>query len=228
MNLSDVKTNIIRSCHRMDLKGWVANHDGNISVRKDRSRYWCTPTSRAKADLEVRDLLEVDLEGKVLEGRGKPFSEWSIHSRVYSARSDAAALIHAHPPYAMAVGCANQEMLTTAVPEAVVSLGPGVPLVGLSLPGSVEMWRELDPLLPHYDAVLVAGNGVFAWGSSLEQAYLRLELIEHLAQIFLVSLPLGGPRMLNEEQVAQLLKKRESAGLARPPDPARPKWFPLR
>jgi L-fuculose-phosphate aldolase len=210
----------------MDRKGWVSNHDGNISVRCE-SGFVATPTARSKADLKEKDLLEVDVRGQRTGGAsGSVFSEFAVHSRVFAARSDVMAVVHAHPPHATAVGCAQQEMLTTAIPEAVISLGPGIPLVGLALPQSQELWNELDPLLAYYDAVLVAGNGVFSWGTTLEQAFLRLELIEHIAEISLKSLSLGGPKLLAPEQVRALLKKREAAGLARPADPARPHWFP--
>ena len=150
----------------------------------------------------------------------------SVHLRVFNARPDVQAVVHAHPPDSTGVGCANQEMVTWAVPEAVVSLGAGVPLVGLALPGSNDLWGELDPLLAHYDAVMVGGNGVFAWGKTLEQAFLRMELVEHLGKILLASQQLGGPRLLEQAQVAALLKKRGEAGLALPPDPARPHWNP--
>jgi len=225
----DMRSEIIRYCLRMDAKGWVANHDGNISVRLpalEGERFAATPTARAKFSLEEDDLIEVGADGKKVAGNGGVFSEISVHLRIFSARRDVQAVVHAHCPSAMAVGCANQELMTSAVPEAVVSLGPGVPLVGLALPGSNEIWAELDPLLPHYDAVMIGGNGVFAWGKNLEQAFLRLELVEHVAKICLESLPLGGPRMLSPEQVAKLLKKRAEAGLGLPPDPARPLWYP--
>lgn len=221
-----IPSEIIRYCHRLDQKGFVANHDGNISVRLPNGKFAATPTARAKFDLKESDLIEVDAHGKKTAGQGGPFSEMAVHLRIYAARPDAQAVVHAHPPRSTAVGSANQEMMTSAIPEAVVSLGPGVPLVGLALPNSSELWAELDPLLPHYDAVMVAGNGVFAWGKSLEQAYLRLELVEHLADILISSLALGGPRLLQPAQVAALLKKRAEAGLALPPDPARPNWFP--
>lgn len=219
------KAEIIRYCQRMDQKGWVANHDGNISVRLAGGRFQVTPTARAKFDLTEDDLVEVEAQGKKIAGNAGPPSEMAVHLRIYEARPEAMAVVHAHPPSAMAVGCANQEMVTIAVPEAVVSLGPGIPLAGLALPNSDALWAELDPLLPHYDAVMVAGNGVFSWGTTLEQAFLRMELVEHLAKVFLASLPLGGPRQLNPEQVTALLKKRADAGLRLPPDPARPKWF---
>jgi L-fuculose-phosphate aldolase len=223
----ETRSEIIRFCRRMDQKGWVANHDGNITVRlPGGDRLAATPTARFKGDLDEDDLIEVDQSGKKTVGNGAPFSEISMHLRVYKARPEVQAIVHAHPPSATAVGCANQEMVTSPIPEAVVSLGPGVPLAGLTLPNSSELWAEIDPLIPHYDAIMVAGNGVFAWGKSVEQAFLRLELVEHLAKIFLASLPLGGPRMLGSDQLRALLKKRGEAGLALPPDPKRSHWFP--
>ena len=223
----EVRSSIIRYCQSMDRKGWVANHDGNISVRLPGGSFAATPTARSKMDLAEEDLIELDLEGKKIAGPGGAFSEAAVHMRVFRARPEIEAVVHAHPTNAMAVGCANQEMMTWAVPEAVVSLGPGVPLVGLTAPNSNELWSELDPLLIHYDAVMIGGNGVFTWGRSLEQAFLRMELVEQLASILLASLALGGPRLLAPEQVARLLKKRAEAGLGLPPDPARPSWFPL-
>jgi L-fuculose-phosphate aldolase len=221
----EVKTEIVRYCRRIDAKGWVANHDGNLSVRLQGGNFAATPTARGKFDLAEDDLIEVDAQGKKIAGQGGPFSEFAVHARIFKARPEVQAVVHAHPPSATAVGCANQEMITWAVPEAVVSLGPGVPLVGLALPNSDALWAELDPLLAHYDAVMIGGNGVFAWGKTVEQAYLRMELVEHLAKIFLKTLPLGGPKLLGIQQVQSLLKKRAEAGLGLPPDPARPHWF---
>lgn len=222
----ELREQIIYYSHLLDQKGWVANHDGNITVRLGSSGLAATPTSRQKRDLLEEDVLETDQDGKKIAGHGGVFSEIAVHARIYKARSDIQAVVHAHCPAATSVGCANQEMLTTAIPEAVVSLGPGVPLVGLCLPNSPALWSELDPLLPHYNAVMIGGNGVFSWGKNLEQAFLRLELVEHLARILLGSIPLGGPRLLEPEQVAALLKKRADGGLGLPPDPARPHWFP--
>src|SRR4051812_3902172 len=197
----EIKADIIRFCERMDRKGWVANHDGNISVRLQGGNFAATPTARFKGDLKEEDVIEVNSTAKKVAGQGGPFSEMAVHLRIYKARADVQAVVHAHPPSATAVGCANQEMLTWAIPEAVVSLGPGIPLVGLALPNSDALWGELDPLLPHYDAVMIGGNGVFTWGKTLEQAFLRLELVEHLAKVLLASLPLGGPRLLPLEQM---------------------------
>ena len=56
--------------------------------------------------------------------------------------------------------------------------------------------KALEPFLAAHDAVLVAGNGVFAWGDDVEQALLRLELVEHLATIATQAQVWGGPQPL--------------------------------
>lgn len=221
----DTQQDIIAVCHLLSEKDWVANHDGNVSSRLGENCFAATPTARAKRDLQTEDLIEVDAKGKQLAGKGKPFSELAVHLRVYQARPDVGAVVHSHAPNCTAVGCANQEMMTWSIPEAVVSLGPGVPLVGLAMPNSEALWSELDALLPHYDTIMVAGNGIFSWGPDLETAYLRMELAEHLAKILLTSVQLGGPTLLSRDQINELLKKREKAGLGRPADPNRPHWF---
>jgi L-fuculose-phosphate aldolase len=70
--------------------------------------------------------------------------------------------------------------------------------------------------------VLLAGHGVLAWGDSVEQAYLRLELVEHLARIALVARQLGGVKPLSSAVVPQLLDARAKAGLGAPPSEKAP------
>ena len=65
---------------------------------------------------------------------------------------------------------------------------PPIPLVPVTAPGPAAV-AALEPFVPLYDVVLIAGNGAFAWGDSVEQAYLRLELCEHLARIALLAEP---------------------------------------
>lgn len=197
---------------RMHSRGWVANHDGNLSVALGGGQYLCTPTATSKAEVTADGLLIVDAAGTRLSGSGKPFSELSLHMCIYKNRPDVQAVVHAHPPHATALAASGRCLDRPFLPEAVVSLGPVVPLVPLAAPGAAAV-AALDPLVPLYDVVLIAGNGVFAWGDTLEQAYLRLELCEHLARITLLAHPLGGPKALPESMLPALLEARRKAGL---------------
>ena len=223
MNAAAARRALVRYSRAMHSAGWVANHDGNLSARLDEERFVCTPTAFSKADVTAEDLLVVDAAGQKQTGAHKPFSELVLHLAVFAARSDVNAVVHAHPPHATAFGAAGQGIPHPFLPEAVVSLGAEVPLVPLTLPGKPAV-TALGPFIRRCDAVCIAGNGVLAWGPDLETAYLRLELVEHLARLALAAVPLGGVKRLPDAMVLDLVARRAKAGLAAPEEglPARP------
>ena len=199
-------------------KGWVANHDGNLSARlADNKRFMVTPTAESKRLIAPHDTLVVDIDGKRLSGRRRLFSEWHLHATCFKARPDVHAVIHAHPVYATALGVAGKGLGIPALPEMVVSLGANIPTLDYALPKSAAQEAELAHALTHGDAdgVLLAGNGVITVGVDLEQAFLRLELIEHYAQILSVSQSWGGPKPIPDQDLKALLAKRSAAGLGR-------------
>jgi L-fuculose-phosphate aldolase len=197
---------------RLHARGWVANHDGNLTARLADARYLATPTATSKAEVRDADLLIVDEAGARVSGRGKPFSEIGLHLTVYRARPDVQAVVHAHPPTATGFAVAGVGLDQPMVAEAVVSLGRGVPTVPLAAPGNAAC-QALAPFASEHDVVLLGGHGVLAWGDSVEQAYLRCELVEHLARIALTAHQLGGVRPLPEALVPALLEARAKAGL---------------
>src|SRR5512147_3135806 len=99
-----LRAQVVLHARKLHQMGWVANHDGNISVRLKGERLLITATAISKADVDDAALLVVDRAGKVLEGRKKPFSELELHVCAYAAREDVDAVVHAHPPYATAMG----------------------------------------------------------------------------------------------------------------------------
>ena len=215
MSEASARRDLVRYSRAMHTAGWVANHDGNLSARVDDDRFVCTPTAFSKLDVSIEDLLLVDAAGQKLAGAHKPFSELALHLAIYHARPGVGAVVHAHPPASTAYGAAGQGIPHPFLPEAVVSLGAEIPLVPLTLPGKPAV-EALSPFIRRCDAVLVAGNGVLAWGPDLETAYLRLELVEHLARIALAAAPLGGVRRLEAAVTADLVQRRAKAGLTAP------------
>jgi L-fuculose-phosphate aldolase len=198
--------------------GWVANHDGNVSARaSDGRRFFATPTALSKRLVQPEDIIVVDIEGKVLSGRRKLFGEWHLHAAAYAARSDVQAVIHAHPVSSTAVGVARTSLGVPPLPEMVVSLGANVPTLEYALPKSKAQDQALAQALDvgDADAVLLAGNGALAVGVDLEQAFLRLELVEHWAKIVIAAAPLGGAKALPADDVKKLLEARTKAGLGR-------------
>ena len=206
------------SCHRLHARGWVANHDGNISHRLPDGRVLASPTAISKAEVAPDMLVIVDGEGKVVEGSRRVFSEIGLHLACYRARPDVRWVFHAHPPKATAFAVAGHPLFDPPfMAEPVVSLGARVPLLPPAAPGSPELLEDLARALAEADAVLLGGHGVLTVGADAETALLRMEFIEHLAAIHLASLPLGGPRPLPADQVETLLAARQRAGLGPQP-----------
>jgi L-fuculose-phosphate aldolase len=198
--------------------GWCANHDGNVSAR-DGNRYIATPTATSKRLVAEKDLIEVDGKGQVL-GRGKAFGELGLHLVVYERRPDVGAVVHAHPPYATAIGASRGNPIERPfIAEAVVSLGPVIPKLPFAQPGE-DAKRALAPWCELVDAVILGNHGVIAWGKDCETALLRLELVEHLAKIAIAAVPLGGVEPLPDAALQPLLAARAKAGIGRAADRA--------
>jgi L-fuculose-phosphate aldolase len=198
--------------------GWVANHDGNVTAR-DGARFVATPTATSKRLIGDRDLIEVDGRGQA-QGHGRVFGEIGLHLVVYERRPDVGCVVHAHPPCATAISASPGNPIERPfIAEAVVSLGPRIPRLPYAQPGEPAR-AQLAPWCELVDAVVLGHHGVIAWGADPEQAFLRLELVEHLARIAIAAVPLGGVEPLPEAAIAPLLAARAKAGIGRAADRA--------
>lgn len=206
-----LKKEIVQYCHKLDEKGFTANHDGNVTVKFD-GNLLATPTSESKASICDELIISLDMSGKKLSGTGKPFSELQIHLIAYACRPDAKAVIHAHPPLATARGLVGKEIRPN-LPEAIVSLGEVIPVTQFCMPGAFATEEVVNQALSISDVFLMPGNGVFAIGDDLEQAWLRMELVEHLAKIEYYAAGMGESLIISEEDKNILLEKRSKAGL---------------
>lgn len=214
-NMGDRKTYIINQIakysQKLDQKGFGANHDGNISA-KFEDVILATPTAVSKGDIVPDIVITLDHEGKKIAGIGNPFSEIKLHLTAYQARPDVKAVVHAHPPFATARGLVGLP-LYPMLPEAIVSIGDIVPATEFAMPGAPENDAIVKQALEISDVFMLSGNGVIAVGDNIEQAYLRLELVEHLAKIQYYAENMGAPLKLVNQDIGKLLEKRASIGL---------------
>jgi L-fuculose-phosphate aldolase len=208
-----LRREIVQYAHKVYAKGWVANHDGNLSVRLGPNRILVTPTAMSKGDIKEGDLVVVNDAGEKVSGKRRSFSEMALHNAVYGHRQDVQAVVHAHPPFATAMSVAGMGIDKPILAEAVVSLGARIPLVPFAMPKTPAWTQGVAQGCQTADALILENHGVIAYGDSLEQAFLRLELVEHLATIMHHSMAFGGPRTLDDAHVAPLLAARRKAGL---------------
>jgi L-fuculose-phosphate aldolase len=188
-------------------RGFVAAMDGNLSVRLSAGRILVTPTCVSKGAMQGRDLVIVDLEGQRVSGRRNVTSEIGMHLLIYRLRPDIQAIVHAHPPTATGFAAAGIALTEPLVCEVVMGLGC-IPLARYGTPGTSELAQTLEPYVPDYDAILMSNHGVVAYGDTLEHAYMKMETVEHFAQIALVTHLLGRQQPLKDVEIEKLLLAR--------------------
>ncbi len=207
MRTLDAAREIVRCCRRLWEAGLIAGADGNVSVRLGPDRLLVTPRGLHKAELTVRDLVEVTLAGRRRRGSRQATTELDLHLRAYRRRGDCGAVVHAHPPIATAFAVAGEPMPADVLPELIVYLGE-VALAPYATTGTPALGDVVEPLLSRHVAVLLANHGAVTWGPDLATARIRMESLEHSAKILLTARLLGRTTRLSPDQIAALERLR--------------------
>lgn len=205
----DTARRIARCCKRLADLGLSAGQDGNVAVRVGEDRALVTPRGMLKADLSPDDIVEIDLSGRRIRGSRMPSSELDMHLRILRARPDVHAVVHAHPPVATGFSVAGEAFDTCVLPELIYQVG-WVPVVPYGTPGTPELGDRIEPFLEGHDALLLANHGAVTMGSSLDEAQIRMESLEHSAKIILTARLLGRVNPLNPSDVARLEELRRA------------------
>ena len=193
-------------------KGWVAANDGNITIRLDEERILATPTGVSKGMMTPDDLIIVDYEGNKISGRRERTSEIAMHMTIYKLRPDVNSVVHAHPPVATGFASAGLSLTKALLPEVVIGLGC-VPTAAYGLPGTPALTEPMLPLIPKYDALLLANHGAVSYGDDVWRAYFKMETVEHFARISFVAEMLGGAKALPRVEVDKLFESRTRYGV---------------
>jgi len=163
---------------------------GNVSIRLENG-IAITPAGINKGFMTEDDVVVVDMGGTRLRGNGQPSSEGKMHYEIYKLRPDVQAIIHAHPPFAVAFALAHRELPDDILPEATILLGH-VPCLPYVTPSTIELAREVAQGLLRRNAALMANHGAITLGRDLEEAYNRMELLEQTCMSVAYASLLGG------------------------------------
>jgi L-fuculose-phosphate aldolase len=221
-----IRADVVRFCHLTYEKGYVASTDGNLSVRLPGGEIMCTPTMSNKGFVKADDLVVLDASGKKIRGERKPSSEIAMHLLIYEMRPDVHAVVHNHPPCATAFAAAGIPLNKALISEVILALGC-IPLAEYGTPGTPELTERLKPFVRSFDALLMANHGVVTYGATMEDAFNRMDTVEHFAKISIYTRILGQERLLSSEDVDKLWVQRQRYfGLqeseAKPKDPMCP------
>ncbi len=158
---------------RLHQEGLVASVFGNLS-RRVEGGFEITPTG-SFLDAPSR-LVFVSDEGVAEAGAS---SEYRVHLQAYR-RTDAEAIVHAHPPYAVALSLSCDTIIP--VDSEGKMLLPKIPVVD-GEPGTDELAEMIAAALVSSPLVIARGHGTFARADTLINAYILTAVAEHAARI---------------------------------------------
>jgi len=211
MTEHELRREMVRVGRLMWERGFVAATDGNLSARMGADRLLVTSSGVSKGFLSDEDLIIIRADGEPVSshrGRGShPSTEIAMHLEVYRQRPDVNAVIHAHPPLATAFSIAGVSLARCVIPEVIVTMG-AIPTAEYATPGTAEVPASIRQAISEYDAMILAHHGSLTVGETLWEAYLRLEKVEHTAQITLAAHQLGRVNTLSPQAVEKLAEKR--------------------
>lgn len=154
----------------------------------------------------------MNLDGKILEGN--PSNERLMHLAIYRDCPEAKAVVHAHPPHAIAWSIVEPritELPNDVLPEVVLAAGR-IPVVPYARPGTEKMGDNLKQFLPTSRLMILERHGAVAWGDTIDEAVGGIERLEHSAQILWLTRGLGSLRKMDAEEYKALIKMRETLG----------------
>ncbi|MFT4539260.1 MAG: L-fuculose-phosphate aldolase [Planctomycetota bacterium] len=194
-------------------RNFIVGGDGNISAKMSDGTILITPAGAMKGFLSPHQLARIDSHANVVDNGPGPSSEVGIHLVAYEERPDIKAMVHAHPPHAVALTIAGIDMQMPIIPEIIVTIG-GIPTAPYGTPGTPELPETIREIVRCSDTMIMQNHGSCTVGSSLMDAYKKLDMLEHTARIlWLAHVAKGGLEPLPDEAVRKLLETRGQLGL---------------
>lgn len=206
MRLYSIRKEIVHYGCRLVQDGLTKGTGGNISYYDRASGIIAiTPTGYCLDRMDVEDIVLLDIDGRVIEGRLQPTSEAGMHLAVYRNREDLDAVIHAHTTYASALACLRMPLPASHYMIAVA--GKDVRCAAYATFGTPELAEQAVKSMEGRNAVLLANHGILAGSRSVGNAFNVLEEVEYCSKVYCIAKTLGEPAVLDDAEM-QLLDGR--------------------
>jgi ribulose-5-phosphate 4-epimerase/fuculose-1-phosphate aldolase len=153
---------------------------GHMSARvPSTTRFWLKGGGLGLEEITPTDLVELDLDGRVLAGTRARHLEYPIHSEIYRRRADVVAVVHTHPLYATVFGAILSD-LRALTHEGTFFVPPPIPKFDLTsdLILTPELGAAVAQALGAHHTLFLVNHGIVVVGQSIEAACVAALLLE--------------------------------------------------
>ncbi|HHL34812.1 MAG TPA: class II aldolase/adducin family protein [Desulfobulbaceae bacterium] len=194
---------LVETARSLNRTGLNQGTSGNISLRVGDG-FFITPSALAYDRYRPADIVELDMQGRVVAGTRKPSSEWRLHRDIYAHRCQAGAVLHVHPPWCTTLAC-----LELSIPpyHYMVAIGGGdsIACAPYALFGTAELSANVLAALGNdRSACLLAHHGMVCFSSDLKSVVALALEVENLARVYVQALQAGEVPLLTQSEMDQV------------------------
>jgi L-fuculose-phosphate aldolase len=198
-------------CIRMLEKAEIIDFNGHCSIRVAPDRILINQGNCQRSCLQVDDIVTIDMQGNLIEGKAKPPLEFHLHTGLYRARADTGAIVHAHPKWSTFL------TMTGHAYKPVFAQGvlPGEAPV-LDTPASIntrEMADRLAGVLGDRASVLMKSHGAATVGKSIVEAFVLAVYLEENSYRQYMAMQIGSPYVFDADEQQAAVEKLWTASL---------------
>lgn len=198
MNTPAVTKQALVDAIRMLTHAEMNDHSGHCSARRDRESFYINSAASVRGTLTVEDIVTVDLEGRLVEGRAKPPFEFPIHAEIYRARPDANAVMHTHPRWSTFLTMVGATVRTVFAQGALLG---ELPVVDSPLSVNTQSLGEaLAAALGSRPAVLLKAHGAVVAGATIVECFALAAYLEENAYRQYMAMQIGDPYVFSEAE----------------------------
>ena len=200
------KEQVVRYGKKLIDRRLTTGSGGNISVcNREKNLVAISPSGLDYYETTPEDIVILDIDGNLVEGKHRPSSEAGMHLAFYKNRADVSGIVHTHSKFATAIACMGWEL--PAVHYLIGMAGHRVKCTGYATYGSDELAKKALETIGDSNAVLLANHGLIALGEDVDRAFSTAEHLEFVSEVYYLTKTLGTPNILSDENMDEVMKK---------------------
>ncbi len=205
-----VKEALAYGCKILALEGQGDIIWGYVTCRVpgQADRLYMKPAAMGLEEISVSDLIEIDLEGRKVNGERPSHSEVFIHTEVMNARPEVNCVVHTHPPHAVAFGSTTRPLLPVGHEGSFFAEGLPVFSETTDLIVTRELGEALARTLGQRNAALLQNHGLVTVGSNVAEAVMTAIILERACRVQLLAEAMGGAKAWTDPQEAAIKRER--------------------
>ena len=200
------KEQVVRYGKKLIDRRLTTGSGGNISVcNREKNLVAISPSGLDYYETTPEDIVILDMDGNLVEGKHRPSSEAGMHLAFYKNRADVSGIVHTHSKFATAIACMGWEL--PAVHYLIGMAGHRVKCTGYATYGSDELAKKALETIGDSNAVLLANHGLIALGEDVDRAFSTAEHLEFVSEVYYLTKTLGTPNILSDENMDEVMEK---------------------